>query len=161
MADIFNVDDQDNYDVQEFDHEPSEQDYIASLEEIDVDFYDKMSRDNWIPDQVRKTEAGIGVLDFGKLQEQINIDRNQLEMWGQQSKTNATNPSHYNQVPAHLQHWDVVGQMGWDYHVGCATKYIWRAGKKSSASLTDNEKEIEDLRKAVVYLEKKIELLGE
>lgn len=71
----------------------------------------------------------------------------------------ATNPSHYNSVPSHLQHWDVVHQMGWDYYLGCATKYIWRAGKKKSAAMDDKTKEIQDLEKAVVYLNKKIEIL--
>tara|TARA_B110000285_G_C15137569_1_gene628191 strand:- start:4113 stop:4550 length:438 start_codon:yes stop_codon:yes gene_type:complete len=71
----------------------------------------------------------------------------------------ATNPSHYNSVPSHLQHWDVVHQMGWDYYLGCATKYIWRAGKKKSAAMDDATKEIQDLEKAVVYLNKKIEIL--
>lgn len=71
----------------------------------------------------------------------------------------ATNPSHYNSVPSHLQHWDVVHQMGWDYYLGCATKYIWRAGKKKSAAMDDRTKEIQDLEKAVVYLNKKIEIL--
>lgn len=71
----------------------------------------------------------------------------------------ATNPTHYNSVPSHLQHWDVVHQMGWDYYLGCATKYIWRAGKKKSAAMDDKTKEIQDLEKAVVYLNKKIEIL--
>jgi len=71
----------------------------------------------------------------------------------------ATNPSHYNSVPSHLQHWDVVHQMGWDYYLGCATKYIWRAGKKKSAAMDDKTKEIQDLEKAIVYLTKKIEIL--
>tara|TARA_R110001592_G_scaffold65137_2_gene200027 strand:- start:53 stop:409 length:357 start_codon:yes stop_codon:yes gene_type:complete len=71
----------------------------------------------------------------------------------------ATDPQHYNTVPEHLQHWDVVPQMGWDYHIGCATKYIWRAGKKKSAGMDDKAKEIQDLEKAVVYINKKIEIL--
>jgi len=71
----------------------------------------------------------------------------------------ATNPSHYNSVPDHLQHWDVVHQLGFDYYVGCATKYIWRAGKKKSAAMDDKTKEIQDLEKAVVYLNKKIDIL--
>lgn len=72
---------------------------------------------------------------------------------------NATNPGHYNSIPEHLQHWNVVHKMGWDYYLGNATKYIWRAGKKSSAHQSIAEKEIEDLNKAIVYLQKKIDLL--
>ena len=93
-------------------------------------------------------------VDWGSLDEKIMDDKARVESC-------PTDPSHYNQVPAHLQHWDVVGQMGWDYYIGAATKYIWRAGKKRSAGMSDNEKEVEDLKKAVVYLNKKIDLLGE
>ena len=146
------------------------------------DFYAIMAKQNWILEQAAKSEwkplgifeefkkdneaeahnmtmfdsAQRGVVDFGPLQEQINTDRNQLEMWG---KSSATNPSHYNEVPADLQHWDVVERMGWGYHVGCATKYIWRAGKKASAAMTIEQKEIEDLEKAMVYLQKRIDLI--
>lgn len=62
--------------------------------------------------------------------------------------------NHYrtNEMP---QHWDVVNMMGWDYFIGNATKYIWRLGKKHP-NLTG---QIEDLDKAMHYLQKKRELL--
>ena len=176
MADIFDVDNQENFDLgQSF--EPSEQEYLASLEdktmstEDDLDFYGMMAQQTWIPEQAKKSdwkpldifeefqhnnEVEINnMLKWDSLNTQINSDRDQLQKWGK----SATNPSHYNEVPAHLQHWDVVEQMGWGYHLGCATKYIWRAGKKASAHLTDQQKEIEDLEKAVVYINKRIELI--
>ena len=177
MADIFDVDNQENYDIP-MSHEPSEEDYLASFEDKTIqedivypggihpsmnqeeqsadtdDFFTVMSEEKWIPEITDK----YGILEWGNLQERINMDSHQLEMWGQ-SETNATNPKHYNQVPAHLQHWDVVEQMGWGYHLGCATKYIWRAGKKTSSHLTNNQKEIEDLQKSIVYIQKRIELL--
>lgn len=53
-----------------------------------------------------------------------------------------------------LQHWDVVARMGWCYYIGNATKYLWRLGKKGGP-----EKAIEDIGKAIHYLEKKRELL--
>ena len=166
MADIFDVDNEENYDVPTS-CEPSEEDYIASLEDksmksevSEADFYGMMAQQTWIPEQIDKAETVKdlhGVLDFGKMQEQINMDRHQLEMWGKLST--ATDPSHYNSVPADLQHWDVVERMGWGYHVGCATKYIWRAGKKASAAMTIEQKEIEDLEKAIVYIQKRIDLI--
>lgn len=42
---------------------------------------------------------------------------------------------------------------------GCAIKYLWRAGLKKDAALTDIDKEIEDLRKAVWYIEDRIKKL--
>jgi len=42
---------------------------------------------------------------------------------------------------------------------GCAIKYLWREGLKFDASLTDKEKEIEDLNKAIWYINDKIKQL--
>jgi hypothetical protein len=51
-------------------------------------------------------------------------------------------------------HWDAVVALGWDYLTGTAVKYLWRLGKKGGT-----EKAIEDVNKAIHYLEKKRELL--
>lgn len=53
------------------------------------------------------------------------------------------------------QHWDIVIAMGWDYLIGNATKYIWRLGKKNTSIVG----QIEDIDKAIHYLEKKREIL--
>lgn len=47
------------------------------------------------------------------------------------------------------QHWDWVYDTGQPYHIGCATKYISRWRKKNG---------IQDLRKAIHYLNKAVEL---
>lgn len=52
------------------------------------------------------------------------------------------------------QHWDVAVEMNWDYLVGAATKYLWRLGKKGDAL-----KAIEDVGKAIHFLEKKREVM--
>jgi hypothetical protein len=52
------------------------------------------------------------------------------------------------------QHWDVVIALNWDYLIGNATKYLWRLGRKG-----DLKKSIEDVEKAIHYLEKKKEVL--
>jgi hypothetical protein len=54
------------------------------------------------------------------------------------------------------EHWDVVYELGWCYLVGGATKYLWRLGRKG-----DEEKKIEDIKKAIHFLEKKVEQLEE
>jgi len=59
---------------------------------------------------------------------------------------------HYKQK---TQHWNVVTELGWDYYVGNATKYLWRLGKKHPSLLG----QLEDLNKSIHYLEKKKELL--
>lgn len=63
--------------------------------------------------------------------------------------------SHYHQEGA-PQHWDIVRLLGWDYYLGAATKYLWRLGKKGGP-----HKAIEDISKAIHFLEKKREMMEE
>lgn len=50
-----------------------------------------------------------------------------------------------------LQHWDIVHMFGMDYYIGNATKYLFRYALKDG---------VEGLRKAIHYIDKKIELLA-
>lgn len=59
-------------------------------------------------------------------------------------------PSHY--ADTKIEVIDYIEDKGFGYHLGNAIKYISRAGKK------DPSKETEDLRKAVWYIERYIEL---
>jgi len=60
-----------------------------------------------------------------------------------------------NHYSGKVQHWDVVYSVfGGDYLVGNATKYLARLGKKGPP-----EKAIEDIDKAIHYLQKKRENL--
>lgn len=42
---------------------------------------------------------------------------------------------------------------------GNAIKYLWRAGLKSEEGLSQKEKEIEDLKKAIWYIQDRIDIL--
>lgn len=55
-------------------------------------------------------------------------------------------PPHYTDHPSGLEAIDITRHM--NFNRGNAVKYIWRAGKKDDA--------IEDLRKAIYYLEDEI-----
>lgn len=46
-----------------------------------------------------------------------------------------------------------------DFDLGNAIKYILRAGKKSEEGYSDLDKTIEDLKKAIFYINDEIELL--
>ena len=46
-----------------------------------------------------------------------------------------------------------------DFDLGNAIKYILRSGHKEESSMTNKEKEIEDLQKAIWYLNDKIKML--
>lgn len=63
-------------------------------------------------------------------------------------------PAHYGGADNPYEHIKVVEALGLNYHLGNATKYIFRAGKK------DATKAVEDLRKAAWYLNREIERLS-
>lgn len=60
-------------------------------------------------------------------------------------------PDHYQRGIYEV--WDVIHDQQLDYFLGNVFKYISRAGHKSG------EEELDDLRKARVYITKKIEIL--
>ena len=64
---------------------------------------------------------------------------------------NVNHPSHY--TDGKIEVIDFIEQKNLNFHRGNAVKYIARAGKKDPA------KEVEDLRKAVWYLNREIERL--
>lgn len=63
---------------------------------------------------------------------------------------NVNHPSHY--TDGSIEVIDYIEDKRFCYHLGNAVKYISRAGKK------DPSKEIEDLRKAIWYIERYISL---
>ena len=66
-------------------------------------------------------------------------------------------PSHYNDGKIEVIDYIEDKQLG--FCLGNAVKYISRAGKKKSGSMSDREKEINDLRKALWYVERRIKEL--
>ena len=65
---------------------------------------------------------------------------------------NVNHPNHYCEGRKY-EPWDVIIDWQLDYLTGSAVKYLSRAGRK------DPSKETEDLRKAIAYIEKRIEVL--
>ena len=65
---------------------------------------------------------------------------------------NVNHPNHYCEGRRY-EPWDVIIDWQLDYLTGSAVKYLSRAGRK------DPSKETEDLRKAIAYIEKRIEVL--
>jgi len=61
-----------------------------------------------------------------------------------------THPAHYNQGKFEVI--EIIEDQQLGFHLGNAIKYICRAGKK------DPSKEIEDLKKAIWYIERHIEI---
>ncbi len=64
------------------------------------------------------------------------------------------NPAHYKSDPSGVECIEITRHR--NFNIGNAIKYLWRAGLKRDASLSAREKEIEDLRKAIWYLNDEI-----
>lgn len=64
---------------------------------------------------------------------------------------NVNHPSHY--TSGSIEVIDFIEDQKLDYHLGNAVKYISRAGKKDPAKI------VEDLQKAMWYINRKINLL--
>lgn len=67
------------------------------------------------------------------------------------------NPKHYTSHPSGIECIEITRH--YDYCIGNAIKYLWRAGIKTEQGMQDKEKEIEDLRKAIWYINDKIDNL--
>lgn len=65
------------------------------------------------------------------------------------SNDNVNHPKHYTSHPSGVECIQVTEHM--DFCIGNAIKYLWRAGGKND--------EIEDLEKAIWYIQRKIELI--
>ena len=70
---------------------------------------------------------------------------------------NVNHPSHYNSHPSGIECIEITRH--YPFNVGSAIKYLWRAGLKKDASLNDIEKEIEDLEKAIWFINDRINQL--
>lgn len=73
------------------------------------------------------------------------------------STDNVNHPEQYTKHPSGIECIDIAKY--YDFCIGNAFKYLWRAGLKKDASLEDKQKEVEDLKKAIWYINKKIELI--
>lgn len=69
---------------------------------------------------------------------------------------NVNHPSHYNWLNG-LEVIDITRQL--DFDIGSAVKYLLRAGHKKEQGYSDKDKEIEDLKKAIWYINDKIKML--
>ena len=61
--------------------------------------------------------------------------------------SNVDHPNHYNQING-VECIEVIEQLNFGFNLGNALKYIWRC--------EDKNKKIEDLRKAIWYIEREI-----
>ena len=74
-----------------------------------------------------------------------------------ESKDNVEHPKHYTSHPSKIE--CITITQYYNFCIGNAMKYLWRAGIKKEEGLTPVEKEIEDCKKAIWYINKHIESL--
>ena len=64
-------------------------------------------------------------------------------------------PSHY--TAGGIEAIDVIEAWDLNFNLGSVVKYISRAGKKPSGSLDKDHKQLEDLKKALWYMNREVE----
>lgn len=66
-------------------------------------------------------------------------------------------PTHYTSHPSGIECIEITKY--YDFCIGSAIKYLWRAGLKTEEGKSNKEKEIEDLKKAITFIQFKINTL--
>lgn len=70
---------------------------------------------------------------------------------------NVNHPSHYTQHPSGVECITITRH--YCFSIGNAIKYLWRAGLKVDCNSSPVEKEIEDLKKAIWYINDRVKQL--
>lgn len=70
---------------------------------------------------------------------------------------NVNHPAHYTSHPSGIECIDIVRH--YCFSIGNAIKYLWRAGLKKEQGIDEIDKEIEDLKKAIWYINDRIHQL--
>lgn len=67
---------------------------------------------------------------------------------------NVDHPKHYNSHPSGIECITIARHH--NFNIGNAIKYLWRAGLKHEQGISDKNKQIEDLQKAIFYIKDEI-----
>jgi len=73
------------------------------------------------------------------------------------AEDNVNHPKHYTSHPSGVECIEIVQHH--DFCIGNAIKYLWRAGLKTEVGMMDKDKHIEDLEKAIWYINREIQML--
>lgn len=73
------------------------------------------------------------------------------------AEDNVNHPKHYTSHPSGVECIEIVQH--YDFCIGNAIKYLWRAGLKTEVGMVDKDKHIEDLKKAIWYINREIQML--
>jgi len=70
---------------------------------------------------------------------------------------NVNHPSHYTSHPSGVECIEITEH--YNFCIGNAIKYLWRQGLKEEQGISSTDKQIEDCKKAVWYINRHIEKL--
>lgn len=69
-------------------------------------------------------------------------------------KDMVNHPAHYNSHPSGIECIEIVRHH--NFNIGNAIKYLWRCGIKTEEGIDIQDKSIEDLQKAIFYIQDEI-----
>ena len=88
------------------------------------------------------------------------IDRKDNIVDLNKQKTDSVNhPAHYNSHPSGIECIEIARHH--NFNIGNSIKYLWRAGLKSEEGMEDTDKQVEDLNKAIWYINDEIKRITE
>ena len=104
-------------------------------------------------------DGRYGVSILNDLGMEAHLSNDNIENFFTQNyvEDNVNHPKHYTSHPSGIECIEITRH--YCFSVGNAIKYLWRAGLKKDASLEDKQKEIEDLNKAIWYINDRIKQL--
>lgn len=83
------------------------------------------------------------------------IDRKDKE----QKADSVNHPAHYNSHPIGIECIEIARH--YNFNIWNTIKYLWRAGLKSEEGMEDADKQVEDLSKAIWYIQDEIKRITE
>lgn len=101
---------------------------------------------NIIPNK-RKIQQYTGTMEYNEIQEDMANKTNDM----------VNHPKHYTSHPSGVECIEITRY--YCFAIGSAIKYLWRAGLKQEQGMADKEKEIQDLEKAIWYINDRIKQL--
>jgi hypothetical protein len=103
---------------------------------------------NIIPNK-RKIQQYTGTMEYNEIQEDMANKANDM----------VNHPKHYTSHPSGVECIEITRH--YCFSIGNAIKYLWRAGLKAEQGMQDRQKEIQDLEKAIWYINDRIKQLKE
>ena len=95
----------------------------------------------------KRTMANTGTMEYNEIQEDMANKTNDM----------VNHPKHYTSHPSGIECIEITRH--YCFSIGNAIKYLWRAGLKAEQGMQDRQKEIQDLEKAIWYINERIKQL--